>query len=238
MKRKIQVHALPTNKASGLYKHTRDWKGVILNNPPYEFTSNKTYIENAHLISSRKAATNAQDKYVFYHLYFTMEGETKQGDICIDPSNNSWGINANSWNPNNQKIVATTNPELRDLRPFGTVNDGSRGVGYAAQIGENFVQRWVSEANAGRMIEEAMLEFVDWTDKPKDIGSTMGESNWGAENVGKLKLKSDGSVIVSPVIERKYTREEIKAAIKEYCSSKPNYDPKDIDKFMDEFYPE
>lgn len=37
-------------------------------------------------------------------------------------------------------------------------------------------------------LQEVLVELISWTDKPKEIHSTMGESNWGVQYVNRVKL--------------------------------------------------
>lgn len=100
------------------------------------------------------------------------------------------------------KIVATTNPELwatLDVLP------GNEGI---PKIGIDFVDRFVKEWNKGNKIEKVLIEYN------RVVGSKGNESH-PPRFYDELELRSNGTVIISPVEEKKYSKYHLNMAIRE-----------------------
>lgn len=186
------------------------------------------------------------------HLYFTSDEEIKEGDWFLNLSlmdefqtpykcetrQDALHINKDKsvW----RKIVATTNPELWNKCPScGGLNDHfehcpriSKGIpeNNIAKIDIPFIEAYIRAYNDGKPITEVMLEF-DEADE-RCVGSACyclgvkDKSNCGNYRLIRkagLKLKHNGSVIVRPVKERMYTRDELKKACSEAMDYADNY---------------
>lgn len=166
------------------------------------------------------------------HLYILSDEEIKEGDWFIHTYTNrihqciGWrgtdllivGVigNTNSYPTPNQyikKIVATTNPDLWYKYSIGHLPQEP----LIPKISLDFVERYIKEYNKGNKIEKVMLEYEEPSKILKfgkewcldcDESQDICQCKYG------LKLRSNGSVIISPVEEKKYTREEIEEAFK------------------------
>lgn len=198
MQKKCQVHMLPTDK------HT-----------PY-IKANDLFIDR----DSKKLSTSQQNHHDIsvlsywtpHDIYFTNDEEIKEGDWCINKNGDTlYHIKTILSNIDDRvnwsKVVATTNPELQWIQSYSYGDKGKNGI--VAKIPLDFVEVFVKAYNEGTPIKEVMVEIIDWTDKPKSLHHTMEESTWGSNNVGKLKLTPDGSVITHFVEEKLYTLQEI-----------------------------
>lgn len=187
MKQKVQVHALPTDKA--------DINCIVLH-------EDKWYtIHNLPVIEVRNP----------HHLYFTTDEEIKDGDWVLQEAKH-YGEDAQDRvyqvvlsNHYQRKIVATTNPDLY-FQPteMKTWSDDSPN-----RIPQDFIQYFVEKQGN---VKEVMLEYEQLCHQ---TGQPCGFPCNGIENCKKsiyLKFNSDGSVIWSPVEERKYTSQDLEDA--------------------------
>ena len=210
--------------------------------------------------------TSALD-YVPQHLYFTTDEEAKDTDWVLPnaPWDNGpwkykkapcplpyWGGNKDSY----RKIVATTNPEgSKSLREINI-----------AKIDTPFIEAYIKAYNEDNPIKEVLLETksifkldeefeLDNLDWALFITQQTLENEHGAQfpftdlsdeelkiapkNI-ELKLKPNGSVIIHPVKERMYTREEVKDILKQFdCSEIGRFSgPTARKEWFDKNYPE
>ena len=113
-KLKCKVVMLATEK-SNLFQQTRDiWGSPTVCKLSY--SDNQTYIDNIYLVNSGRAATNAQDKYNFYHLYFISDEKIQIGDYYTIYDSMSihkaGGMNQQWYNEMCKKVVASTDSSL------------------------------------------------------------------------------------------------------------------------------
>lgn len=203
MKRKCQVYALPTEKASSLIKHL--------------------YKENHfEYVPNQKSVIGQTQYFSCHHLYFTTDEKIKEGDWALNTYNNQSIFKVlkvtehgyDGQKPNDEhciyglgktlvKIVATTNSELWGNHVPGHITADFTGI---AHIPEDFVQAFVRENGN---IQEVYLEYED---NSADIYSHADPYyTWP-------KLRSNGTVRISPVVKQTYTLESVKEiAFKAYC---------------------
>lgn len=117
--KECKVIMLPTDNKANIFKQTHT---VLYGDPIYnsklECSFNQTYINNAHLMSSGKAATNSKKKYQFYNIYITSNDEIKEGDYVYyngkvrKASSKIIEAQGNIIRLNWVKIIATTDKSL------------------------------------------------------------------------------------------------------------------------------
>lgn len=147
------------------------------------------------------------------HLYFTTDEEIKEGDwVLIGWENgdievkkaltNSYGDSSvniinldNGWCYEKlaRKIVATTNPELweEEVMHWGPITK-------CHKIDTPFIEAYIKAYNEGNPIKEV------------NLGIYWEPFSGIAMLPPKLKLKSNGSVIIHPVKEEMYNYQEVK----------------------------
>lgn len=139
----------------------------------------------------------------FQHLYILSDEEPKINDWCygMDGIFQYKGkVNIDNGKLPN-KIIATTNPELWIHKE--TIIGNERNIEQVGipKISLDFVERFVKEFNKGNKIEKVMLQY-------ENIGGFCNE-------VWKLKIRSNGSIIISPVEEKIYSKHDLNVAIRE-----------------------
>lgn len=195
MKKPIQVHLVLTDKPSGLYIHKQSWNGQLQKDKTLQFSDNETFIRNIHLINSGKAATNAQDKYDFFHLYFTDDSVIKDGDWFLDiVMLKIYKCDCVKANMNGfKKITVTTNPELWYNRVLG--DD-------IARIPASFIDAYIANP-----MKEVELEYEYKCENGHVMPQATGCVYPHCHSVTKLQLKltPQGEVIWSIKQEKLYT---------------------------------
>lgn len=156
------------------------------------------------------------------YLYFTTDEEIKESDWYMFFLFDNWELmqckdneeakrcNGNthvSIRENSRKIVATTNPELwiieKELRLFQ--RRGLTDVYHTKQsseigkIGLDFVEAY---AEAQGSIKEVMLEY-------ELVNEYIQSKEQWIKDIHKLKLRSNGTVIIYPIKPEIYTRDEV-----------------------------
>lgn len=154
--------------------------------------------QHLYILSDEKVKNG--DWYVVELFKITGESDGLHLEQCKkieDVWVNNFDVVQTRHKDNCKKVIATTNPDL-----WKKENDGSKENQQFAQylwdipkIGLDFVERFVKEWNKGNEIEKVMIEYLN----------TGGFCN----EVWELKIRSNGTVIISPVEERKYTKMEI-----------------------------
>lgn len=219
MKKKCPVVMLATEKA------------IEVNNIVLRASDNKliraTNSDIINIIDSQSNASKSQ------HLYVLSDDEIKEGDwvlmndehpdgklrqivwISKEPNQFAWNKTTDKWDiPCNylylqhpkqgagflystecKKIIATTNPELW--------KDG------VVKISLDFVNAYIKDYNKGEQIKEVMVEYKE-TEVFSDIKGRRPEEI----TILVPKVSSNGTISITPVEERKYTREEMKEACK------------------------
>lgn len=199
MKKKAQVHLLPTDKASK----------IVLVNP--------TALQLSSLIYSEQLEGFIKQGSKYQHLYFTSDEKIKEGDHFIINSGkgkNGGGIigkhyNGQKLDKDDRKIVTTTDPDLC-IEKREMVGSNSRYTKWAfPRIGDDFIQVYIKAYNEGNPITEVMLEYelLDYAEEMKTTSLTNEI----------LKLRSNGTVIISPVKEKMYSRNEMIQAAQDYA---------------------
>lgn len=179
-------------------------------------TEQKNGVINKHLGADYKTSWLSPAKSGNQHLYFTSDEKIKDGDYGINLNtgsifkvlsqddeayncefitgghNISQCIYKNFGSAIPKKIVATTNPELT-----------KKSFVICARIDDHFVEAYIKAYNAGKPITEVMLEYVK-----KRIGDEHDEFFFDT-----VKLRFGGTVIISLIIEKMYTRAEFLAGL-------------------------
>jgi hypothetical protein len=213
MKKKAQVHLLPTDKAS---------KILLCHNDYLQFDEDygKNYVKNC---------------IEFKNLFFTTDEEIKEGDWIsgdneIIMADDSWSDEENNGVVNEwRKIAATTNPDLWNQHidcpsgkyshdePHWMYDDTSKPV--VGKIGYDFIQAYIKAHNEQKPITEIMLEY----EMVRNIGSiivAMSPLNTELNSdmsvyYNSLKLRSNGTVIIHPAKERMFTKKDLELAFAE-----------------------
>ncbi|MEI6186967.1 MAG: hypothetical protein WCP46_00500 [Alphaproteobacteria bacterium] len=183
----------------------------------------------------------------YKHLYFTSDEEIKEGDWFINLLYNTVK-QASNWIyvSTCKKIVATTNPELfkntkynMDMAKNSWFNALHRAESpiLIPRIGDDFVEAYIKAYNEGHPITEVMLDYT--FDAVKQwIGHTSRENY-------RPKLRSNGTVIISPVVEKMYSKDELLDIITDYEMRMSGYKEKSkewykerIDAWLRNHYPQ
>jgi hypothetical protein len=146
------------------------------------------------------------------HLYFTSDEDIKKGDwiLCAGAEGNCVPrlLKYTGEELGIAKIVATTNPELCQQ------DDEYSKIKNLGRIGDDFVEGpFIKSYNEGKPITEVNLEYEEGEDYY--AGECGGGEVW-ARHPDILKLRSNGTVIISPVVEKMYTRDEVKDILKHF----------------------
>ena len=182
----------------------------------------KLYLKNGLKIGSDCIHTTGQ------HLYILSDQEIKEGDWYFygnrfdEKELNQFknGIDSTAFLKEQKikKIIATTNSELwkikHDCTCGATTYEGCSECLelLIPKIPIDFVERYAKEYNKGKQITSVMLEYESmWK---RDDGEISKISEFNDPNIsGRFhiipKIRSNNTVIISPVEERKYTREEV-----------------------------
>lgn len=194
MTKKVQVLVLSTENKTHLLRNT--YKFTPEHGNPWEYRSQ--ILEDA-----------PNRGYEFNHLYFTIKEEIGEDKYCYNYRRNTIEFtrimkDTCEWAFCN-KIVATTNPDLWKS---------------VAKIPTDFLEAYIREQGK---ITEVLLEYDKFMCNPSDPKSEgMGEGYMlgrGYVEHGyytELKLRPNGTVIIHPVKQKTYTREEVRAMLSEY----------------------
>lgn len=226
---------LPTEKATGLFSQTMNIWGNNIWEKKLEFTTNETLIRNNHLISNRKAATNAMDKYEFYYLYLVSDEKIKEGDWCLNNTNEvvfmKDKIDAITFNGHKcKKIVATTDIYL--LIEYSNNFKTPYSTGFH-KIHQNDIEDYVKSYNEGNPIKEIQIE----------VEPVLGDIiNVVTHDV--IKTNPDNTVIINKPLELKYNRQDVMDAAFDYFDKFKDFykthgllDPVKSVEWFDEKYP-
>ena len=198
MKKKCNVVMLATDKAS-IVVYSELLKRLVFN--------------------SDYKATACDNK----HLYTISDDEIKEGDWFIqngqlirvlDRVKSDKNFNLHNLNNNTKglpvhlkpyKIIATTNPELWTTKDILTINQGRFDNHYPVEkvnvpkISLDFVNAYIKAYNKREQIKEVIVEYEKLTP------AIMMNTKW----TEFPKVASNGTISITPVEERKYTREEV-----------------------------
>lgn len=205
MKKKAQVYLLDTKQKDGTI-----------------WITGENQLIHTHVSSRYK------EVYQPKHLYFTSDEATRSGDYVYDFADNK--VRLFEEIGVGRKVVATTNPELHkpsmirraDGCPFylqsnglyqatdehGTETLEVSNVNSINIIGKDFVEAYIKAYNTGKPITEVNLEYeLDILTEPDTHDGNPCSKFVGTQQI--LKLRSNGTVIISPLIEKFYSRDEV-----------------------------
>lgn len=216
MKKEHTVVMLPTEKASRLVKNAREGKNGLL------------------MFYEHERTVKPSDGFKQQHLYILSPEEVQKGDWAI--IRGRFPSRCNNVGPGGiryfdcsecfgtqetehmKKIVATTDSDLW-FRVYGGQED-KNGELEVPKIGIDFVQRYVKEWNKGNKIDSVMLEY-------NRVGHEDGDSDNPTQVYYDLKLRSNETVIISPILNPITNEEDIliqlaslleKAGIRKYTN--------------------
>lgn len=198
MKKDIQVHALPTEKASynsilletdGLGTHT---KWVINLNPKFN-----EEVEPYKSIGGTRWNPHC--------LYITIDAQPKDGEYCINTFHPNEGlikagvdVSMNYISIRNQykKVVATTDKELHK-EVWSSNGRVLMAETQCPQISPEFQRAWVKAANEGKPIVDAVMEF-------EDKFETIENEYDIVTCTDNPKINDKGYVTILPKVEKMY----------------------------------
>jgi hypothetical protein len=231
MTKKAQVVMLPSGIPTGIYNY-----GPLAIYSPYEGKTIYKY-------SDRNIYTDKG--WVSQHLYFTTDDEIKKDDWALLKDEHirqvtsvdsdkylTVGINNAVFRSICKKIVASTNKELWDSRiitdnNFFDTSKPIKGIKTDVfKIPTDFIEAYVREQ--GR-IKEVLLECEQ---QPTDY-QIKGNSGYVIWDKTKLKLRPNGTVIIHPVKEKMYSRDEVIKILSEYDGTYVR-----AETFMNKHYPQ
>jgi hypothetical protein len=208
--KKHQVHLVSTDK------HRANGLALLLKENLLQIVDDNSYLTDC---------PDDKTTHIAQEIYITSDEEIKEGDKVLASDNTVWEFRTKPspipyWtNPTTcKKIVATTNPKLWDERPFGSINTSKRGE--IAKISSDFIEAYIKAYNEGDPIKEVILELqIDRCALCGDNPAYLSCPNVNCSVFAKttrLKLRSDGSVIIHPIKEKKYTRDEVIEIINQF----------------------
>lgn len=145
------------------------------------------------------------------HLYFVSDDKIDGPCWCINKNKDTLyyitDANLPSWfeiNKDWNKVIATTNPELWVIKQSELITTTKGGI---PKIGDDFISAYIKAYNEGSPITEVNLEY-------EDNGYEVDMEGVGGQDIGwmpkiELKLRSNGTVIISPIVEKMYTHTEL-----------------------------
>jgi len=249
MQKKKQVIMLPTDKASNILLYPKEFKINYSKVPCFGF----------------------EEQMLAQHLYILSDEEIKEDDWfieCIDNGSvnaphysinkminpkysieeetySAIGINGDEHTcgyHNTKKIIATTNSELLEHSLTREIN-GFSGHIPLPRISQDFIEAYIKSYNEGNVIKDVMVEYKEIVDEVgRDKLSSGGTI--GRYSVKKnLKIRSDNTIIINRVKEKKYTADQMKEfAIACCCVSQVYGDRKSaldiVNNAFDKNYPE
>lgn len=191
MKKEAQLVLLPTDKTDGtLWKTTN---GQLIH----------THVDNEF-----------KQKYQPFHLYILEESKPKEGDYCIeDIGGTVFGPYRNGdvvENP--KKIIGTTDPSLVinavDIREVQGQVMQSHYHKELPQLPQSFIEEYCKNP-----VEKVMVEYETPVSPLKMRGSNSGKARMLAIKQAAFglqpRLTSNNELIIHPIEEKLYTREEV-----------------------------
>lgn len=217
---------LPTNEATILHRDTLSPENKI------------------ELSSYKKPIADYSDQ----HPYILSDEEIKEGDWYLTINNHETLLHRCRYKGTNvvdnfekdecHKIIATTNPELLPLKyrdtPLESRSSILKGVAF---IPEDFIEAYIREYNAGHPIEKVMIEY-----ETRFLNNANTSELQRSEFIEVLKLRPDGTVIISKIKERMFTIEDMIDAFVEGFNRKQilytaTLNRIEIGKWIDKNYP-
>lgn len=159
-----------------------------------------------HLYILSDEEVKHEDWYIVELFKITGESDGLHLEQCKkleDVWVNNFDVVQTRHKDNCKKVIATTNPDLwyNENKLEGKMNLVKVTI---PKLGLDFVERFVKEWEKGNKIEKVMLEY--------EIDDTLSDEHYTGM---KLKIRSNGSVIISPIEEKKYSKYHINMAIRE-----------------------
>jgi hypothetical protein len=174
MKQEAQVHMLPTEDKSSLFK--RNHLALM-----YAYEKQLLYIESKTMIPK-------DGKY--QHLYITVSQERepiKEGDWYIGEDNVIYNL-VTTVNFNGRKIIATTDEKLKTEQVSIDKKSGKMDWAIVPQVQRSFIKEYCDKGG----IDKVMVEYkLDVELGVKNIESKGKISPW------KLKLNPDNTIIIT-----------------------------------------
>jgi len=161
------------------------------------------------------------------HLYITTDDEIKEGDWCLffwdgmkdgelgqvgSEPQQYFPSKGHTLNRNLRKIIAATDPELviRTTIPAGEDYVESTLRTYVPQIPQSFIESYCKNP-----VDKVMVEYEVFGYTASNTRISMDNTNIEIPNSGydkrtyKLKLTSNNEIIIHPIEEKMYTKEEV-----------------------------
>ena len=220
MKKRAKVHLLPTEPSSA-----EACIGVRGNIMAYHLAIH-------HLALSK-----------FYHIYVTTDDEIKEGDwfIAIDSSIQRAKSNYEKL-PNDKKIIATTDPELKDDVCIG----GAHFDEQLPQIPQSFIEEYCKVGGIDEVDVEYERDFSDFLHWASNQGYSYDKhfgwehSNGRRPNQSQLekefesvpKINSNNEIIIHLIGDKVYSKDEVyKLAKVAYRMGAQNHNDATVERF-------
>ena len=146
----------------------------------------------------------AKKLYPAQHLYITTDEEIKEGDWYLMnmkyPTQSASGEVEKGNYDNCRKIIATTDPRLYTTCTCALKDSHGIECGPLPQIPQSFIEDYCKAGG----IDKVMVEYEEWTTMYR------GMANY------KLKTDSNNCIIIHPVEEKVYSREEVEDLIHKF----------------------
>lgn len=186
MWKKLQLHALPTDKATDFGQCIEDMSDVKIG-------------EWKKIVPMMMSL----EYWEPHHLYLTSDEDIKEGDWFFNPATNevlfaskdmlSWNSDTTQQHKGWRKIIATTNPDLQIIPKF-----------YRSPENKN---------NNVPKIPQSLIEyFVQQQGNVKEVLVEYETHNSDVELATNLSLTPSGKIIWKPVEEEVYTWNDIEKA--------------------------
>lgn len=176
------------------------------------------------ILSPLKYPKDVSKKYQLFYLYFINDEEIKEGDWVI--------VDGHVWKHPIQvikiddrgvhfkniliqpvkdckKIIATTDPKLYDRVWKGMVD----GEDYYEEVHLPQISQSFIESYCKKPVDKVIVEYTGGC-----CGRCNGIDDECIPNPIKLKLTSNNEIIIHPIEEKLYTREEVESILFNYAS--------------------
>lgn len=172
--------------------------GRSLNNQPFIFSKDRLFQKDS-----------GEGKTEYYELYILSYEEPKKDDWFIREGYPRPILQGDEFiSKGDKKIIATTNLELQALKFRGTPLEApSKVLKGCKVIGQDFIEDYVKEYNAGNVIKEVMVEYQKACCKNGYI--LINCLNTCKDVTYTLKLRPDNTIIIHKVKEHKITEHEM-----------------------------
>lgn len=219
MKKKHPIHLISTDKPSkvGSLIILEELKGNTL------ILVKKGQVEEINRYSTKSSQ----------FLYITSDEEIKDHEHSIDISTNKLILKTERGygRLNLRKIIATNNPELwKECTNY--ITESCKNICLNCSPIPKIDEQWIKDVyipayNSGKPITEVEIEYDEHLDGIKYSSKT--------NTTYTLKL-SNGNVIISPIEEKLYTKEQLKSAILTVAAFPQPFSTNDFDKWFNKNY--